>query len=49
MPLVFTTSYTEDARAIFRQYKKPGAGDMAQAGWGGKLLSRCCAGRRRCR
>jgi len=22
MPLVFTTSYTEDARAIFRQYKK---------------------------
>ena len=30
MPLVFTTSYTEDARAIFRQYKKLGEGAMAQ-------------------
>lgn len=30
MPLVFTTSYTEDARAIFRQYKKLGEGAIAQ-------------------
>lgn len=30
MPLVFTTSYTEDARAILRHYKKMGEGAMAQ-------------------
>lgn len=30
MPLIFTTSYAEDARAIFRQYKKLGEGAMAQ-------------------
>jgi Protein of unknown function (DUF1572) len=30
MPLVFTTSYAEDARAIFRQYKKLGDAAIAQ-------------------
>lgn len=30
MPLQFTTSYLEDAIAIFRQYKKLGDGAMAQ-------------------
>jgi hypothetical protein len=30
MPLVFTTSYIEDARAIFRQYKKLADGAIAQ-------------------
>lgn len=30
MPLIFTTSYTEDARAIFRQYKKLADAAMAQ-------------------
>lgn len=30
MPLVFTTSYTEDARAVFRHYKKLGEAAMAQ-------------------
>jgi hypothetical protein len=30
MPLEFTTSYAEDARAIFRHYKKLGEGAMAQ-------------------
>jgi len=30
MPLVFTTSYTEDARAIFRQYKKLADAAIAQ-------------------
>lgn len=30
MPLVFTTSYMDDARAIFRQYKKLGEGAMVQ-------------------
>ena len=31
MALVFTTSYVEDAKAIFRQYKKLAEGAMAQA------------------
>jgi Protein of unknown function (DUF1572) len=31
MPLVFTTSYTEDAQAIFRQYKKLADAAIAQA------------------
>ena len=30
MPLVFTTSYVDDARAIFRQYKKIAEGALAQ-------------------
>jgi len=30
MPLVFTTSYTDDARAIFRQYKKMADAAIAQ-------------------
>ena len=30
MPLVFTTSYVEDAKAIFHQYKKLAEGAMAQ-------------------
>jgi hypothetical protein len=30
MPLVFTTSYAEDARAIFRQYKRLADGAIAQ-------------------
>jgi hypothetical protein len=30
MPLVFTTAYAEDARAIFRQYKKLTDGAIAQ-------------------
>lgn len=30
MPLVFTTSYADDARAIFHQYKKMGEGAMVQ-------------------
>lgn len=30
MPLVFTTSYAEDARAIFRQYKKLADGAITQ-------------------
>lgn len=30
MSLIYTTSYTEDARAIFRQYKKLGEGAMVQ-------------------
>jgi hypothetical protein len=30
MPLVFTTSYTEDAQAIFRQYKKLADAAIAQ-------------------
>jgi hypothetical protein len=30
MPLVFTTSYAEDARAIFRYYKKLADGALAQ-------------------
>jgi Protein of unknown function (DUF1572) len=30
MPLVFTTSYTEDARAIFRQYKRLADAAIAQ-------------------
>lgn len=30
MPLVFTTSYADDARAIFRQYKKLADGAIAQ-------------------
>ncbi|HTW44718.1 MAG TPA: DUF1572 domain-containing protein [Acidobacteriaceae bacterium] len=30
MPLIFTTSYTEDARAIFHQYKKLGERAIAQ-------------------
>lgn len=31
MPLVFTTSYVDDAKAIFRQYKKLAEGALAQA------------------
>jgi hypothetical protein len=30
MPLVFTTSYVDDAKAIFRQYKKLADGALAQ-------------------
>ena len=30
MSLIYTTSYTEDVRAIFRQYKKLGEGAMVQ-------------------
>lgn len=30
MPLVFTTSYVDDAKAIFRQYKKLAEGALAQ-------------------
>jgi hypothetical protein len=30
MPLVFTTSYIDDSRAIFRQYKKLAEGALAQ-------------------
>jgi hypothetical protein len=30
MPLIFTTSYSEDARAIFRQYKKLADASIAQ-------------------
>lgn len=30
MPLVFTTSYMDDTRALFRQYKKLGEGAMTQ-------------------
>jgi hypothetical protein len=30
MPLIFTTSYTDDARAIFRQYKKLADGAIFQ-------------------